>query len=68
MVKQIKYQEQKVFYLNVKTVDTAEILESLTKRKTLNNILLKEKKFNNGSMILYIVNERLLLKYIIPLI
>ena len=68
MVKQIKYQEQKVFYLNVKTVDTAEILESLTKRKTLNSILLKEKKFNNGSMILYIVNERLLLKYIIPLI
>lgn len=57
MVKQIKYLEQKVFYLNVKTVDIVEILENLTKIKILNNILLKEKKFNNGFMILYIVTE-----------
>jgi hypothetical protein len=38
MVKQIKYQERKVFYSNVKTVVIVEILENQTKRKTLNNI------------------------------
>jgi len=35
MEKQIKYQELKVFYLNVKIVVTAEILKNLIKKKIL---------------------------------
>jgi hypothetical protein len=53
MGKQIKFLELKVYYSNVKIVVTVEILENLIKRKTQMTLFFKEKKSNNGYMILF---------------
>ena len=65
MEKQIKYLELKAFSLNVKIVVTAGISKNLIKRKILKNILPKEKKFNNGCIILFIMTEKVLTNFFI---
>ena len=65
MEKQIKYLELKAFSLNVKIVDTAGISKNLIKRKILKHILPKEKKFNNGCIILFIMTEKVLTNFFI---
>ena len=53
MGKQMLFLELKVFYFNVKTVVTVETLKNQIKRKTQMILFFKEKKFNNGYMILF---------------
>ncbi len=53
MGRQTKFPELKAFCSNVKIVVTVETLENLIKRKTQMTLFYKEKKSNNGYMILF---------------
>lgn len=63
MVKQIKYLEQKAFFFNAKIVVIVETLKNQIKRKTQMTSLFKEKKYNNGFMILFLFKIDLLRIY-----